>query len=278
MKGILFPGDSFTWGQSLHFYSDLDDVLFEKAQFEMDDILSAHKRYIESIRYARQVSNYFNTFEVCRKGNGGSNNQILGFIDEIYNDVKGRNDHYGIQDFDYIVVQLTDIWRDPITFEYENDTHELHLLSNNRYQPKSDDSNKFIVSQFLEYLAKEFGSSLLNFVDFYLKNYVEKIESKFRKYESNGIKRCFIHTWQNEIVPYIKNNQFLNDRFITYDDGKDTFSSIWDLQTKKLGMSINDDEYFKKIGKTPPDGHTSLEAHKIIANSIIKKIENFING
>ena len=30
MKGIVFTGDSFTWGQGLYFYSNLDDIYYPK--------------------------------------------------------------------------------------------------------------------------------------------------------------------------------------------------------------------------------------------------------
>ena len=73
-------------------------------------------------------------------------------------------------------------------------------------------------------------------------------------------------------MEYIKNNSFLNDRFIEYNVNGNIVSSIWDLQLRN-GMSISDDPYFTTISKPVVNGHTSLKAHKIQAEAIINKIE-----
>jgi hypothetical protein len=60
----------------------------------------------------------------------------------------------------------------------------------------------------------------------------------------------FIITWHIDILPFIKNNLFLNERLITFDLGDTIAESIWDLQslykipTKYPEMTISQDPYF----------------------------------
>ena len=81
MKGMVFAGCSFTWGEGLHLYSDVCDISYTKNQnFNIHNIKESHKKCIQTNRFARKVANHFNTFELTRTPNGGSNNQIFDFI------------------------------------------------------------------------------------------------------------------------------------------------------------------------------------------------------
>ena len=85
MKGIIFAGDSYTWGQGLHFYSDLPNEGWNDDGYnEGKNVTTSHIKFIESQRFARKVANHFNTFEVCRPYNGGNNDEIFEFLDDIY--------------------------------------------------------------------------------------------------------------------------------------------------------------------------------------------------
>ena len=288
MKGILFAGDSFTWGEGLHLYSGLPNTNYDEHGYNNGLSLSpAHIKFIESHRFARKVANHFDTFELCRHGNGGNNVEIFDFIDSIENttsslqfeqlpflsDGPAGNNHtkyrFILQDFDYIIIQLTDMFRNEVKFNYKDISGYCNI--------KSMESIKN--SGFDKYLKDEFDNDINLFIQYYLKTTMDNIEEKIKKYESKGIKRCFIHTWQNEPIPFIQNNPFLNERWITYIDNVGTkFNSIWDLQSRnerQSGMSISDDPYFQSIGKKVVNGHTSLTAHNIQARAIIKKIEEY---
>jgi hypothetical protein len=169
-------------------------------------------------------------------------------------------------DFDYIVVQLTDMFRAKIEFIHNGIIKKCNI--------RSEVSIK--ETEFDKYLQEIHNNDINKFIDIFLDDFAKMVEKKFKQYESMGVKKCLIHTWQNELIPYIKNNSFLNDRFIEYNVNGITFSSIWDLQSRKdrpNGMAISDDQYFQKIGKKIVNGHTSLRAHKIQAEAIINKIE-----
>jgi hypothetical protein len=272
MKGILFAGDSFTWGEGLHLYSDLPDIDYNEVSFNHCRYTPAHKDWINANRFSRRVANHFETFDLVRYHNGGNNNEIFDFIDNIekvyadrYVDAQDsthRMFRYKMIDFDYIVVQLTDMFRAKVEFIHNNIIKKCSI--------RSEDSIK--ETEFDKYLQEIHNNDINKFIDIFLDGFAKMVEQKFKQYESMGVKKCLIHTWQNELIPYIKNNSFLNDRFIEYNVNGNIVSSIWDLQLRN-GMSISDDPYFTTISKQVVNGHTSLKAHKIQAEAIINKIE-----
>jgi hypothetical protein len=279
MKGILFAGDSFTWGEGLHLYSDLPDVKFDEIGHDGRNYTPAHIKFIEANRFARKVANHFNTFELTRTANGGSNNQIFDFIDDLSNQYRlynkpalgsyaiARSVEYRLEDFDYIVLQLTDMFRDGVKFEHNNNIYDCSIRSYESIQE----------SGFNFYLKDKFNNDINEFIEYYLEKLMNNIIEKIKLYESNGIKRCFIHTWQNEPVPFFQNNPYLNERWIKYDvDGK-IYNSIWDLHMDKelKNTIINQDEFFLNKKIIVYNGHTSLEAHNIQSKAIIKKIEEY---
>jgi hypothetical protein len=179
-------------------------------------------------------------------------------------DKVARSVQYRLKDFDYIVLQLTDMFRDDVTFEYKNIIGYCNI--------KSTESMTY--SGFVHYLKDEFNNNINEFMKYYLEKLMNTIIEKFKLYESNGIKRCFIHTWQNEPIPFFQNNPYLNERWIRYEVDDKVYNSIWDLQKNK-GMSLNNDTFFLNKKIIVHNGHTSLEAHNIQAQSIIKKIEEY---
>ncbi len=276
MKGILFAGDSFTWGEGLHMYSDLPDIKFDEQGHDGKNYTPSHIKFIEANRFARKVANHFNTFELTRTSNGGSNNMMFEFIDKLPEQYKrnnmpavgcdavARSVEYRLEDFDYIVLQLSDMFRDNVEFEYKDIIGYCNIRLT-----KSINQSKFI-----DYLKDEFNDDINAFMKYYLEKLMNSIIEKFKLYESNGIKRCFIHTWQNEPIPFFQNNPYLNERWITYKTDDKIYNSIWDLQKEK-GMSLNNDEFFLNKKIIVHNSHTSLEAHNIQANAIIKKIEEY---
>lgn len=282
MKGILFAGDSFTWGEGLHYYSDLhfdynnQKFDLEYIGYDRNKITPAQIQFIKSKRFARKVANNFDTFELVQRNNGGMNFEIFKFIDEIKysykneyveandNNVNLRQFHYTLEDFDYVVIQLTDMFREDIKYIDNGITKKFNI------------SVIESINDFKKFLISNFNNNFKTFIDFYLLEYSKFIEKKIIEYETKGIKKCFILTWQNDIIPFIENNPFLNERFVTFKKDKKNYKSIWDLQSKNdrpQNMSITDDVHLIKKGIKITNGHTSLTAHNLIAESIIKKIE-----
>lgn len=276
MKGILFAGDSFTWGEGLHLYSDLPDIIYDENTFDIMNYTPAHKNWIEANRFSRLVANHFGTFDFVRFNNGGNNKEIFEFIDNIELEYQRRyivannSNHraftYKLKDFDYIIIQLTDIFRE-----------EVELTNGKTCNIRSSESIK--ENGFSEYLQTHFDNDVNKFIDDYLKKFSDKLENRIKTYERLGIKKCYVITWHNDVLPFIKNNLFLSERLITFELKDNVVESIWDLQgafelvISSPEMTINKDPYFLERNIHPKNGHTSLTAHKLMAKSIIKKIE-----
>ena len=90
MKGMLFGGCSYTWGQGLYFYSDLPDLYNPKNihEFLGHKVTNAQIEFKNTIRYARLVSNHFNTFEIVKIDNGGSDDETFNFFRYIFRNTK----------------------------------------------------------------------------------------------------------------------------------------------------------------------------------------------
>ena len=92
IKGLLFGGCSFTWGQGLYHYSNLSYLqeASENRSFNSRAISEAMIRHKNSIRFPRLVANHLNTFEVCKDdigklyGNGGSEDETFDFFDYLF--------------------------------------------------------------------------------------------------------------------------------------------------------------------------------------------------
>jgi hypothetical protein len=88
-KGILGIGDSFMWGESLYFYSDLPNLPFsELHNFDFDSMTEGMVAYKNKYRFIQLVADYYDTWCTVRALNGSTNEYNLEFIDTFnYTDV-----------------------------------------------------------------------------------------------------------------------------------------------------------------------------------------------
>lgn len=268
MKGLLFGGCSFTWGQGLYFYSDLP-YLFNPPPYEYhgDKVTDAHKKFIETIRYPRLVANHFKTFEVFKNVNGGSEDETFGFFENIFNDSERKRvmphisyDRFTYDDFSYIIIQLSQLFRNNFYFEINGEQFSSNL------PPKAEWGDTTNLLRWLEvnnYSFEDWKTSLIKQQHIRLVN-----ELKF--YEEKGIKTKIL-TWEDDMVETIKNDEFLNSRFIRLNYEGEVFDTIQELQQKHKELYIEHDPYFN--GYVYNDHHPSKKCHKIIADNIINVIE-----
>lgn len=108
-KGVLGLGCSYTWGEGLYFYSDLDNLPFsENHVFDYNKVTPAMMLYKNKHRFIDLISNHYNTWCWVEPGNGGANMQ---FCDYIETDFKNR-DKFNYNDFSLLVFQFTQVSRD----------------------------------------------------------------------------------------------------------------------------------------------------------------------
>ena len=114
-KGIIFSGDSFTWGEGLELFSYLPSTnhYIDKQKYSMDGphnfawdpkFKYSHRMFQQKSRFARLVANHFNTWEDVYDRNGGCPYSNL---DELFFQI----DRTPLTDVSDIVIQITDIWR-----------------------------------------------------------------------------------------------------------------------------------------------------------------------
>jgi len=272
-KGMAFAGCSFTWGQCLWYYSNLSSlVVQEYNKYDSSYVNFTHKAFTEANRYPRLVANHFNTYELCQPFNGGSNSTILDYWkDYAFSDDSNINQQritnrnirgpvYDIRDIDCFVLQFTAWPRSDITFEHRGKVYGPMQ----RWSLFTDHE-----SLFHEYLEDN-NISVDRFFSDSKKNDVNMIKSFLLGLQKKGI-RVFTLCWPHDLVQYILEDKWLSDNFIKIQyDGKE-FTDIETLIKEYPEMSIMGDNDF--FIEPPKDGHPSLKCHRVIADSIIRFIE-----
>lgn len=262
MRGILFGGCSFTWGQGLYFYSDLPNLYNPKSIyiFEANKVTSAQIRFKNTLYYPRLVANHFNTFEVVKDSNGGSEDETFEFFKNIFENKKNivssdKSDRYTYDDFDYIIIQLSAILRNKFTFNIngknfstlftaENDTILQYMKINN-------------------YTFEECYKQFLN-------QQFERLKNEIIFYENKGIKIKII-TWFDDLLENIEKDNLLKEKLITFNYDNKNFKTVLELGDSYSEMYIISDPHFKD--KKFNDYHPSKLFHEVIANGVIKSIE-----
>jgi hypothetical protein len=274
MKGMVFAGCSFTWGEGLHLYSDVCDISYTKNQnFNIHNIKESHKKCIQTNRFARKVANHFDTWELCRENNGGSNLDNLEFIKKSF----GINEDYTLQpnstfnikDISCLVFQITHPERGPFLLYSNKDNikYKMHIMSldNESLNNQPEEKEKLIK------LYEEYGDSFESQIS---KTLFDELEELFIFLEKHNIV-CKILLWQERVGISIENNKFLKDRLITLSYRKKVYKSIEELTDRYSKLAILG--HFKKFGVQMNDQHPSKLCHQLIAENIINNLENDTN-
>lgn len=260
MKGLLFTGCSFTWGQGLYYYSNLD-TLREPLPNQYDDklVTDAHRRYMATLRYPRLVANHFNTFEVTKPFNSGSEDDSINFINELFGIKEGYNtEKYSFSEIEYIIIQTSQLFRNMFKFELNGNLHEFSVFRNETKK------------NFYEWLVEVRKITFNDWVKEFTKTTLDRLKELMTFYESKGIKTKIL-CWSNEYLDAIKSDTFMSDRFIPLIYEDKTYDCIADLMSRNKCFTINND--YDHFIVPPQDHHPSLKCHQIMANSVIKKIE-----
>ena len=260
MRGILFGGCSFTWGQGLYFYSDLPRIFNPPPyQYHADKVTDAHVKFIETIRYPRLVANHFKTFEVVKKINGGSEDQTFDFFKYIFETERT----YNYDDFSYIIVQLSQLYRNKFYFEH-NGIFQNSILWPNVINMIHENQDLLI-----EWMSKN-NYSLEDWIKLHKEAQLKRLIKEFEHYELKGIK-CRLLLWEDELLSNIKQISYLNNKFISFNYKNKTYNTIREMQLENKELFIEHDPYFVDIKYF--DQHPSKLCHEIIAKNIIERIE-----
>ena len=265
MKGIIFAGCSFTWGQGLYFYSDLYDVpKMGDSDFHQHLLKDSHVKFKDTLRFPRLVANHFNTFEVVKKQNGGNDNDSIEFVNNLFDNSHSLFDKFTYDDFDYLIFQTSQIVRNKFDFEYKGKMYSVNTLEKNLNLYKDNDDIFFKWLTDNNFTYDEWYESFKITIITKIKNFLLSIENR-------GIKTKIL-LWQDDLIKLVESDSFLSERFVILYHEDKTYKCIDYLIKFNKGMTIGTD--YENLVDPVHDTHPSKLCHKIISNSIIKNIEN----
>jgi hypothetical protein len=289
MKGMVFAGCSFTWGQGLYFYHDMNksNIPLTPHYYDESKLKSTDFLYKNTLRFPRLVANHFKTFEIVKRYNGGSDQDSICFLRQLF-----KNDgHYDLCDYkfsfndiEYVIFQTTQPIRSPFKFKYKDKNILVDLLSifDNQGEGYVHDVDpvtfqierkKVPVSNehsFLEWMKKN-KFSINDIFDLHIKNIINEITLNMEFFDSHNIKSRIL-CWTDEYLKSISKNDYLSERFISLNYDNKQFDCIDDMFEYDKTLEITHDPE-KKI--EVEDGHPSKKCHQVIANSIISHIEEY---
>jgi len=276
-KGMIFAGCSFTWGQGLWFYSNLETLINPENKWGYSPGLvnHAHFKFMEANRFSRIVSDFLGSYELVHYKNGGANDQIVRywkrcleaeFTERIESFHPGEDDLVDPISFDevsHIVFQLTQSSRDKFYYSVDGEFFNDPLQWNFAVEHKKNyhSFKKYVETNNLQVYDINQGHMISS---------IEGVKSFLQLCESRGIK-AMILTWPNEFLEYIKNDNWLRDRWIKINHDGEEYESIQGLLEKNPHLQICED--FKNFEIPPNDCHPTLEVHRKIALSIINFIK-----
>jgi hypothetical protein len=271
MKGIIFGGCSFTWGQGLYFYSDLENLAYPPTEnvFNGEDLKLSHIKFRETLYYPRLVANHFNTFETFKNSNGGSEDETFQFFKFIFEEKNKTLDHisyekYNYHDFDYMIIQLSQMWRNRFFY----DKNDINKFINVSIFNISEIEKKY--PEFLEWFYNG-DETFDDCSETMMEQQFLRLKNEVIFYEEKGIK-VRILSWQNELVAPILKDPYLSERFIKLKYKNKEHKTIESLQREHKNMVIKSD-FDNFVGNPPLDHHPSKLCHQIIAENIINNIQ-----
>ena len=251
-KKIVFAGCSFTYGHGLWHYTKEeglpkdDKVIY----YEFPESL----KFMEDNRFARLVSEHFGAKEILKPTTSGCDEISLYFIRELFG-LKPSNEwakcKLNYEEVSHVIFQTSFLDRCSL---YENGKRlQVYNFENFVNNPRYDEGDLGL-----------FWDKLKLF-------YYNEIQNLFEFLEEKNIK-CYMIAMDDDYRDLIEKDEYMMKRFIEIEyDGK-TFNNFRSLSDYNQKLIIcNDTDFFDN---PPKDLHPGLEWHRIISDSIIKKLES----
>lgn len=297
---IICAGCSYTWGQGLWSYLDTDKYIPNYWEYINGEYIIPQEGedLREQLRWARQVAQRFNFREIVKPHNGGTDYESIDFINTLLDKNEDRyflcengfhpehpsnknTEHHGLKlkNCKWIILQTTQLYRSPFSFDYKGESYRLvstpNLRNLDRLERIVNNHHTYEVQPnfdiFYDWLI-ETGGNFESFKKRHEKHMTSRIEKTLKKYNDMGI-NVGILSWTNEYLDSIKNNQFLSSIFIDLEYNGTRYDCIEDLQLANKHLFLNVDPSVKH--DTRGDEHPSKECHEIIAQNVIRYIENY---
>lgn len=252
-KKIIFAGCSFTFGHGLWYYTKDQGLPKDNRVIYYSDFPESIT-FMENNRFPRLVSNHFGATEIVKPTTSGCDEDSLNFIKEIFGleqPARWSDFRFDYDKVSHVIFQTSFLDRCSL---YENGKRlQIYDFKNFTNKPRYDKSDLGL-----------FWEKLKLF-------YYNEIQSLFEFLEEKNIK-CYMIAMDDDYQDLIEKDLSMIKRFIKIDyDGKifNNFRSLSEYN-KKL-IICNDIDFFEH---PPKDLHPGLEWHRIVADSIIKKLES----
>lgn len=260
---IFSVGCSFTWGESLQFFSNLDSVVWNKKRidFPLTEKTLDEKQlnFIKENRWVSLLSKKLSVENITQAQNGGTNYESL-LKAKFFYSIKNNREKYKI-----FILQLTQFNRDP--YYIKTPDGDFMAIYNPNFPILSNGLES--LNEVLTDLQIKKLSSNPNQIAFdsYIKFYDDLL--KFVSLlENDGIKFYLIIMPQDS-MDALKNHS-LNKYLVSLEYENKYYSSIERLMHSNNQLSI--DGFFKKQDLNQGDWHMTIEGHRIVANALYKKI------
>lgn len=277
VKGLLFAGCSFTWGQGLYYYSNMPTLKEPPADQYIDSyVTGAHRRFMESVRFPRIVANHFNTWEVVHPFNGGSNLSAIRWWDSSFNDrppgPSVTHKQYDYTEFSHVFFQLTQWHRDNFIVEIDGERYDIPLNV-----ALGDPGNEVWPERFGRWLQLN-GLTFDQWLTQYIDENVKRVKNFLQEFERNGV-RATIILWPeehnhssngDEYRSRLTKDKWLNQRWMKINYNGEIYNSMESLMKHNKDMTIKWD--YDNFKDPPKDHHPSLKCHQVMADNIIQRI------
>ena len=244
---ILFLGDSFTWGQGLYFEkwrdAGIDVMKWKETYGELDKYPHENLDY-ESHQYRKEnhfpalVAKHYNKNYDIKWGNGGSNWDIIHQINAL--PILSPQFRNGL---DLVVIQLTDWTRNDNRILYHNDLYE-QAVPNMRYLMKEDGWEDKLINEMMQDEA------------------LYQVQKMKELLDELG-KKWIVISWRDDMGKLIK--EHFPENYVPFYYNDKEYSAFEICLERGTGCAL-EDEFL--------DGHLNSKGCRLVADSIIKKIES----
>ena len=290
IKAMAFAGCSFTWGQGLWYYTNLDELPADPHYgYDPAQLKALHHVYREKWRWPSQVADHFGTVAITHYQNGGANDQIVDYWTACFknrNAVPVRSFHWKVgqvdrsrplnySDVSDFVFQITNWARSSIKFPVDGKEETIDVQTTwDKHSKYHEPFLNWFDQQNIE-LSSPNMSKVGEFHQSIMLRDLDQIKQFLQHLESHGI-NTHILMWPGEHYYLIQKDDWLMDRFINIEYNNKSYFCIDKLIEHEEGMSLEKD--FDFFEEPPHDGHPSLKCQAVIANSVIKAIEKRKNN
>jgi hypothetical protein len=276
-KGMIFAGCSFTWGQGLYYYSNMQTLVEPPPnQYKVELVKDTHIEYMKSIRFPRFVANHFNTYELCQPWNGGASYSIHDWWRRCFMDKddpqKRQGNHpaipptYNYEDISHVFYQFTQWHRaqSPVWLGNPYPSAHCDVLDDPKFVQWLIDNN-LTVDQYIDQAKRKD---------------VQDAKEFLQTFADRGIK-VYVMSWPQDLVNHIEQDHWMSSRMIKFDYKGVNYPSIEHMmedtinhQTVNPELTIYRD--VREFDISPQDMHPSKLCHRVIADNIIKHLEREI--